>query len=153
MRRIVLTLPCLLVSPNVALRQHWAERRDERKHLHDEVMVALGGTRHLPRPCFARARVTVWQHRVSLMDPDNLTAACKALLDVLQPRSDRHPLGISTGIIADDSAECCELVVRQIKEAHRSDQRTVVVIEELDAIVAEPAPDLFTSASGKRAAA
>jgi hypothetical protein len=35
------------------------------------------------------------------------------------------------GLIVDDTADCLELVVKQIKVTRRSDQRTVVTIEPL----------------------
>jgi len=108
---IAFVLPFALTSLNIRQRTHWAELTRERKRLIQEIMVALGGPRHFPRPPFARARVTVVRSSAGQLDPDNLVASCKPLLDALCMHSNHHPG--SLGIIADDNARQCELVVRQ----------------------------------------
>lgn len=134
MRELLFTLPFALPSLNVRDRQHWAVRSRQKRDLAREVMVAIGGPRHYPRPPFAIARVTVWRHSANLLDPDNLPSSCKNLLDVLRapvPKSNPHGLGI----IADDNPNCLDLIVRQIK-APRGSQFTRVHVARIDAMQA-----------------
>ena len=128
-REVSFVLPFLLPSLNVRDRQHWAERHRQQVMLQQEVMVAVGGPRHYPRPPFARARVTVVRISTGQTDPDNLAASTKGLLDVLKARSERNPLGL--GIIVDDNPARLELVVRQQHAPSLKEQATAVRIEEL----------------------
>jgi hypothetical protein len=130
MRELLFHLPFALKSLNVRDRQHWSVRQREKQHLAQEVMAAIGGPRHYPRPPFAAARVTVWRHSAGALDADNLVASCKPLLDVLCAPSQRHPAGL--GIVQDDAPDVLQLVVRQSK-APRGKQFTRVWIERLDA--------------------
>lgn len=135
MREIVFVLPFALTSLNVRDRQHWAERHRAQDQLHLEILAAIGGSRYLPRPPFARARVTVSRHSAGRLDTDNAHAACKGLLDILCIRSRTHPLGL--GIITDDNPGDCELHVQQ-GVAPPGQASTAVRVEELPA--APPAP-------------
>lgn len=110
-REITFTLPLALPSLNVALRTHWSQRRNYQRMLANEVMAAVGGPRHYPRPPFARARVLVVRHSAGQLDADNLAASCKSLLDVLCVNSPTHPFGL--GFIEDDSSARVDLVVTQ----------------------------------------
>lgn len=124
---IVFTLPLLLPTPNQSLRLHWSKRR---KHIRDiawQAKILMLGK--IPAEPFARARVRVWRHGITPLDPDAITASAKMLLDVLQPQSRRHPYGL--GVIANDDAASLELSVQWIKAARRVDQRTVVEVAAL----------------------
>jgi hypothetical protein len=127
-RTITFTLPFCLPSLNVRDRQHWSERHRQTVALNQEVMVAIGGPRHYPRPPFDRARVTVLRISAGELDPDNLVASLKSLLDVLKLRTERNPLGLS--FIRGDEPGRCELVAKQQRGA-RKEGATVVRIEEL----------------------
>lgn len=130
-REIAFTLPFALASLNVRQRTHWAELHAEQQRMGQEVMAAIGGPRYYPRPAFERARVTVLRLSAGQLDPDNLAAACKPLLDALCMRSPRHPTG--QGIIIDDASDRIELVVRQ-GDAGRGDGATMVRVEDLGAM-------------------
>ncbi len=108
---IVFTLPFALMSANVRQRTHWRELTAYRKQLVYEVMAAIGGPRHYPRPPFDRARVTICRCSAGTLDTDNLVAACKPLIDVLCAASLRHP--DSLGIIEDDNPRQLELIATQ----------------------------------------
>ena len=125
---ISFALPFALSSLNIRQRTHWAELSKQRKVLLQEVMAAIGGPRYYPRPPFDRARVTVVRCSAGQLDPDNLAASCKPLLDVLCVGSPTHPG--SLGIIEDDNPRQCELVVKQ-NAVGRGDSATLVMIEHL----------------------
>ena len=122
------TLPFALAGLNVRQRKHWGALTSERNELAKEVMAGIRGPRHYPRPPLNRARITVVRCCAQPLDPDNLVASVKPLLDVLCVKSATHPAGL--GIIVDDNAKQCELVVKQ-SSAPRGKGATIVSIEEL----------------------
>jgi hypothetical protein len=128
-REINFVLPFLLPSLNVRDRQHWAVRRRQMLMLQQEIMAAMGGPEHYPQPPFSRARITVTRISTGKLDPDNLAASVKGLLDVVKMRSERNPLGLS--FIVDDDPARIELIVRQQHAPSRKEQATAVRIEEL----------------------
>lgn len=126
-------LPFDLPSLNSLLRGGGrnGKRRGVRKKRSDlawSVSVAIGGQK--PSSPLPRVRIRVERHSFRLLDPlDNLPASAKALMDVLQPYSTRHPAGL--GIIADDSPLCViHAEVVQFKLSGRAEPKTVVIIEE-----------------------
>jgi len=125
---IVFTLPFALESLNVRDRKHWAKRSKDKAAIAMEIIVAIGGTRYLPRPPYPRARITINRCSAGLLDPDGLGATAKNLLDAMCVRSSTHPSGI--GIIEDDSARHIELIVTQ-SPAPRGKGATVVKVEPL----------------------
>lgn len=120
------TLPYTLKNLNVFLRLHWSDRSRYIRQVSADVAALI---QHLPAgaPPIEHARVTVTRHALREPDADNLTGSCKSLLDVLQPRSDRHPHGL--GLIQGDDPDHLELVVVCDPAAKRSEVRTVVLIE------------------------
>lgn len=127
-RSVAFVLPRVLPSLNVMLNQHWAKRLREKTTLAHEVMAAMSGSRHFPRPPFAKARITIVRHGPNALDIDGLYGSCKPLLDVLCVSSKVHPTGL--GIIEDDAPSKCELIVTQ-QHASRGEAFTVVRVEEL----------------------
>jgi hypothetical protein len=127
LRTVAFVLPFVLESLNVRDRKHFAERHRAQDRLCMEVMAALGGPRHFPRPPIAWCRITVVRHGKRLLDPDNLAASNKGLLDVLCERSARHPHGL--GIIRDDHPKLITLDVRQRQAT--GDPVTAVRIDEM----------------------
>lgn len=115
MRDLAFILPMAMTSLNVRLRQHFTKRSSNDKALAQEIMAALGGPRHYPRPPFKRARITIVRGGVGMLDPDGLPAAHKALIDALCVASSQHPCG--QGIIEDDGPRHIELVVSQMAVA------------------------------------
>jgi len=134
-REVCFALKFALDSLNVRDRKHFGQKHRDQDRLKMEVIAALGGTRYLPRPPFARARVTVVRCSAGQLDPDGLPATCKGLIDVLCIASPVHPHGI--GIIEDDSPRHIELIVRQ-DGAARGEAMTLVRVVELPALPAQP---------------
>lgn len=101
------------------------------KHYRDELsaeVAALVPDDPRRRP-FTYAEITIVRYSVRLPDQDGCVASVKPILDILQPRSARHPSGL--GIIVEDSPEHIRLTVRSEKVATRAEQRTLVTIERL----------------------
>lgn len=107
---------------NEMLRMHWAARRLLRRELADEIALMVPGVREP----FERAAVTVTRYGMRPVDPDNLCV--KHLLDVLQPRSERHPNGLGL-IRGDDPARLTLSVIGIV--VPKADQRTTVRIARL----------------------
>jgi len=74
--------------------------------------------------------VQVHRYSAGKLDPDNLAASCKHLLDVLCRASITHPYGL--GFIEDDSSAHIELIVMQAK-CKRGAGSTVVSIAPMEA--------------------
>jgi len=83
-----------------------------------------------------RRRVEIVQHRTHLLDPGNLEASVKAIVDGLKLRHARRVKGIraelsdlwGAGLIFDDGPAHLDLVVTQAKARHRAEQRTEVKV-------------------------
>lgn len=115
MKEIVFSLPFLLQTLNERDRTNrWQKGRDK-KALNLEVMAAIGGPRYFPRPPIRKATIVITRCSSGRVDPDNLAASAKNLLDVLCVRSGIHPSGLS--IIEDDNPRNIELVTNQTKAA------------------------------------
>ena len=93
-----------------------------------EVMAAIGGPRYFPRPPLQRVKITVVRCSVGRLDPDNLAASTKSLLDVLCVKSSRHPTGL--GIIEDDNSDLLTLELKQ-SSASQGAGSTIVRIERV----------------------
>ena len=120
-------IPYPLPTLNEWERMHFWTKKDYKRNLAQEVKLGLraAGWR-FSRPPLRRCAITVERCSVGSPDPDNVIA--KPLLDVLQPPSKRHPLGLN--VIADDSAEVIvKLKVFGVK-IKRDKQCTLVTIEE-----------------------
>lgn len=117
------TIPVRVPTLNVLMRMHFRKRHRLLNQLAWHVVAAAG--KAPPRP-FQKARVVIERESTQEPDPDGLKASVKSLLDVLQPVSKRHPLGL--GFIKDDSADCIDLEVRHIQG---KGARTRVMIVEL----------------------
>lgn len=130
-REIAFQIPFALDSLNIRDRKHFGQKHRDQDRLKMEVIAALGGTRYLPRPPFARARVTVVRCSAGQLDADNAVASVKPLLDVLCVASGVHRHGV--GIIEDDSPRHIDLVVKQ-SDARRGEATTLVRVVELPAL-------------------
>jgi hypothetical protein len=111
-------------------RMHWAERKTLKKLLAWEIRSLLAG--QIPEKPINFVHVQVWRRSISEPDQDGLIV--KALLDVLQPSSQRHPYGL--GIIKDDKRSNCISSINHVQVKHRTEQCTRVVIRELYAMPA-----------------
>lgn len=126
---IVFSLPFLLDSLNEQLRQHWAKRSKAKWDLSQEVMAAVGGPAHYPRPPWRKVRVTVNRCSAGRLDLDSLAGSVKPLLDVLCVESPIHPSGL--GFFEDDRPDLLDLRVTQ-SSAPPGSGSTLVRIECLD---------------------
>lgn len=138
MREIHITLAKPLKLPNRRnLGANWkaahAARAAERRILSAEILAQLVGNR--PEQPFAFAEVVVRRIGIRAPDYDNLWASAKALLDCLQPSTDRRKYGV--GIIAGDDPKRLVLRVEHVQAPRLCEQRTVVVIRELAAMPVE----------------
>jgi len=118
--RLAKPLPLL----NVWERTHWRKRAKIKKDLAWEVLSLIGATPEAP---FERARVRVFRHSVRAPDQDNILV--KALLDVLQPASKRHPYGL--GVIAGDDPAHVMCEAQHVFAQTRKAQCTEVLIQEI----------------------
>lgn len=130
---IIFTLPFATESLNVRDRKHWSQRSRDKRDMSQEVMIAMGGPRHFPRPPLGRVKVTVVRCSAGRLDADNLAASVKGLLDSLCVKSRLHPAGL--GIITDDGPDYLTLDVRQ-SSAAPGDGSTIVRIETVDEVAA-----------------
>lgn len=123
MNVIEFTVPMRLPLMNKLLRMHFRARHRVMNQLAWEVKAAAKA----PAVPFARCEITIERESPQEPDQDGLTASVKGLLDVLQPVSLRHPLGL--GFIANDSPACIRgLEVRHIPG---KGAKTRVIIREV----------------------
>lgn len=132
MREITFTLRKPLKLPNRrSLGSNWqaahAARAAERRILSAEIISQLVGIR--PEQPFSYANILVERVGIRAPDFDNLYASAKALLDCLQPCTDRRKYGI--GVIAGDDPARLELAVKHVQAKKLCDQCTRVTIREL----------------------
>jgi hypothetical protein len=138
-------LPIVIPLLNVSLRTHYAKKRRLQAQLSGLLRMASHGKR--PQTPLQRARVTIERHSVGTPDYDGLVGGAKSLIDVLlvplvlhgPPGSGlpklRHSLGLS--FVVDDAPTNMEMVFTAVRVKKRTEQCTVVSIEELPA---QPAP-------------
>lgn len=132
MRQISFTLSKPLKLPNRRnLGANWkaahAVRAAERRILSAEIVAQLAGRR--PEQPFAFAEVIVQRVGIRAPDFDNLYASAKALLDCMQPCTDRRKYGL--GVIADDGPAHIVLRVEHIQAKRLCEQCTEITIREL----------------------
>lgn len=120
------TLKAPLLLPNRKKNLHWAAQSNLINALSQEVAQIIGPG---PQEPIAKAHIRVLRYGLKAPDRDNLHASLKWLLDVLQPRSPRHPYGL--GIIAGDDPEHLTHEIHHVQVKARAEQRTVVKILEL----------------------
>lgn len=116
------TLPTL----NVLLRLHWSKRQRIARRVQQLVWVELRKQGLLPMVPMQRARIQVRRFSSNEPDPDGMPSTAKLLLDVLQPMSKRHPLGL--GVIVNDDSDSITLHVEHVPKRVA---RTEVEIEAL----------------------
>jgi hypothetical protein len=120
-----LAKPTLLL--NQVLRMHWTKQREYKRALSTEI------ARQLPddpyRKPFEKATVMIRRFSAGVPDEDNLIGGVKHLVDCPLVRSGRHPWGL--GLIRDDARLCLTLNV-EAEKVRRTEQRTVVVVSEVE---------------------
>ena len=92
-------------SPNVLRYKHWRTAHGAKKKWYQRIAVCVANSRLPGRPpCdHQRVKVTIRQYRRRTLDPDNLVASVKPILDGLQ----------EADVIRDDAAPYLELEVFQ----------------------------------------
>ena len=118
--RYRLVIPALPVGPNGPgglLRMHWAKRSRYNTDWQWLVKWALGNVALLEPPPNRQAEVRIIQVRKRLMDPDNATAACKAILDAC----------VYWGLLYGDDPEHLALIVDQERAQGREPQTIVEI--------------------------
>lgn len=115
-----------LLLPNRKKQMHWAKRSEVVHDLSDEVARAI--TNAPPGP-LGFASIHIMRYSTQQPDQDNLDESRKFLLDVLQPRSKRHPYGL--GIIAGDDPAHLKSEIQHVYVKTRAEQKTLVRIRDL----------------------
>jgi len=110
-----LEIPEATPSLNTMLRRHWSVDRRLKKHWHKLVWVALFERPHGPRARFSKAKITITRSSPRMLDPDNAAGSVKHVVDALR----------ACDVIADDTPEHIELIVRQEK----GKAKTVIELE------------------------
>lgn len=120
------TLKAPLLLPNRKKNLHWSAQTQLIHALSQEVAQVIGPG---PSEPIAKAHIRVFRYGIQEPDHDNIIGSLKGLLDVLQPRSHRHPYGL--GIIAGDDPEHLTSEIHHIQVKARAEQRTSVKIMEV----------------------
>lgn len=116
-----------MITANQWQRMHWSKRRKFQQALAWEVRILLKG--RIPAAPLRRARMTITRYSRGVPDHDGLVGGCKPLLDVLQPQSRRHKVGL--GVIVDDAPGCLTVTYVSAKPARGEAPRTEITIEPL----------------------
>lgn len=107
-------------SPNTLLQRHWRVVQNDKNDWKERVFWAA---RHLPRLYGGpyKRKVAIAVHSpYQEMDPDNLQAARKPILDAL-----KHNV-----LLYDDKREWCESTITWTKCKTKKEMRTEIVIQE-----------------------
>jgi hypothetical protein len=118
-------IPIRLITLNELLRMHWSMRRKVANELAWEVRSQAMPPATPIRLC----NVIIERTSTQEPDPDGKKSCAKLLLDILQPCSVKHPLGL--GFIYEDSSACIKDL--QVRHIHGTAKRTRIIIKELAA--------------------
>lgn len=118
---IDITIPLRTPTLNQLLRMHFRARARHLKELAWEIRAAAGPP---PATPLQRVKVTVHRYTPQALDPDGRDGIAKGILDVLQPCSKRHPLGM--GYIAGDDPAHLELTTMLVRSTQVA---TRIIIE------------------------
>lgn len=99
--RYVIELPFRSVLANEWQRMHWTKRRHYSNQLALEIAAAIPW-KDRPKIPWAAWSILIERESTKQPDPSAIMSGAKPILDVLQPRSKRHPAGL--GIVANDDA-------------------------------------------------
>ena len=103
---MILEIPRVPSSPNYLRGKHWRVRLRESRLWNEEVGLAILTQKHRDQP-YQCARVTINRQSRGELDPDNLVASVKPVIDAL-----RH-----AAILVNDSPEYIKLTVTQSRGA------------------------------------
>jgi hypothetical protein len=121
---IKLEIPRIPPSPNDLLGMHWRYRKKNCDLWQKEVWYALITAGYSPqRIPYPRAKVCIHRQSHGELDPDNLVACVKPILDALR----------YAHVLVDDSSKHLELVVTQARTPRASAPCTLIEIRPLEA--------------------
>ncbi len=116
-----ITIPLRTPTLNEMLRKHWRQRKKILAEIAWHVRALAG-----PSPGLVdQAIIQIHRYTPRQLDPDGLTAIAKPILDVLQPASLRHPLGL--GWIAGDDPAHLSLSVTTVRSLAKG---TRIILED-----------------------
>lgn len=118
------TLPIRLPTINELLRKHFRVRK---KLLNTVAWHIVASGAKPPVEPLKRCIIIVERSSTHEPDEDGMKLTAKSLLDVLQPPSKRHPLGL--GFILEDSPKCIQAL--EVRHIARQELRTRVIIKEV----------------------
>jgi len=118
---IVLEIPRVPETPNNFLGFHWRHRQRNSALWQQEISYALVGRRP-PEP-YAKARVSIERCSRGEMDPDNLVACVKPIIDALRYAC----------VLVDDSPKHLVLQVSQTRCPRKLTPHTKIEIDPLPA--------------------
>jgi hypothetical protein len=119
-QKVKLTIPRVPKSPNSLLQRHWRVVQNDKNDWKLQVFAFYRGG-YIRSLCTedSKHRVTIAVHSpYREMDPDNLQASRKPILDAL----------VYNGLIYDDAREWCESTITQHKSS-KKEMRTEILIE------------------------
>ena len=113
------------LSVNATLRLHWAKRRLYNRSVLDEMLVAKNRIKLFGRPEHSGVKIfiDISYCQQKPMDPDNLVAACKPIIDA----------AVKLGILKDDDPESVLGVFVTQKKVSRLVEAGTRVVFEIDA--------------------
>jgi len=117
---MILEIPRVPSSPNYLRGKHWRVRWRESKLWNEEVGLAILTQKHRDQP-YQCAQVTINRQSRGELDPDNLVASVKPVIDALTRNR----------LITDDSSEHIELEVRQVRKPTREKPCTLIEVEAI----------------------
>ena len=115
MRLVIPDIPRSPNGPKGLLRMHWAAKNKYNLYWYQLVRSMIDMTAVYPT---GRQKVSISQMRRRMLDPDNLVASVKPILDAL----------VKWELIEDDDAEHIEL---QVTQAKGKEKITIIDIEPL----------------------
>ena len=114
---------------NVSRNQHWRSKVRDKKAWGVLLRQAMGRQRRPVHP-LKIARLTLTRRSLRRPDFDNLVSSFKAILDILQPRGKRNPMGL--GVIANDTHEVIGVPEYIWEQALRGEGGVTILVEGAD---------------------
>lgn len=121
---MLLEIPRIPPTPNDLLGCHWRHRQRNQKLWRDEVFYAMRAAGYLgERIAWKRAKVTIDRRSRGELDPDNLVACVKPIIDGLR----------YANVIENDTPQHLELVVTQ-ERTRKLPPRTRIQVEPISTV-------------------
>ncbi len=118
---ITLEIPRVPVSPNYLRGKHWRYRHKNSTVWNQEIYYAVHQARVHRDPPYEHAKVTIHRRSKGELDPDNLVACVKPVIDALRYAK----------VLVDDSPAHLKLEVTQ-SCSHKLPPQTLIKIEPIN---------------------